>query len=500
MLTKMKMLRGTSFMLAALLSVGLISCSKTDDADIPNTSDSVDTVPDDTSAQDGDRNSISDGLPEKDFGGKTFTIVTFDQLENDYRSDTETGDVINDAIFKRNQTVEERFNVNIETYVPGNYNDTTSYISRVITAGEDAFSLSAHHVVFSGQLAVQDLFVNWSHVPYVDFTKPWWSDSTTNDLTYGKDKVILAVGDLALSSLSGTYCYFFDKADAEDYQIGDLYEVVNNGEWTLDYVEKTIKNVYRDLNNNGEQDGDDYYGMTQTVNSALNAYLWSSGNKVMERGSSGIPQLVLKNERMNTIVDKLYHFVYEADNVCTERNYREGEFWQTMGAYSFRDGLTLMVSGTLDMAVTNFRERKNIYGILPYPKLDENQDDYHTMVDGYHSALAVPKTAEDLEFVGMITEALSAESYKSVFPAYYEIALKAKYSYDDESVQMLDKIVASRVFDFGYVYDGFNGMAFYLEQVIGGKHSRDFESYYAANAPAAEVYYNKVFEFFENLE
>ena len=66
------------------------------------------------------------------------------------------------------------------------------------------------------------------------------------------------------------------------------------------------------------------------------------------------------------------------------------------------------------------------------------------MVDGSHDILAVPITATNLERTGIITEALSAESYKRVIPAYYETALKTKYARDDESVQMLDMIANSR--------------------------------------------------------
>ena len=44
---------------------------------------------------------------------------------------------------------------------------------------------------------------------------------------------------------------------------------------------------------------------------------------------------------------------------------------------------------------------------------------------------------------------LNAESYKTVIPAYYEVALKGKYSRDAESAEMLDLIFESRVIDIG---------------------------------------------------
>lgn len=441
---------------------------------------------------------IPDDLPEADYEGKTFTTITFDQLLPDYVAETENGDVINDAVYARNRNVSERFNVKIETMSNADYGETTNFIKKTTLAGEEAFQLIAHHAVSMGTLAMDGLFMNWYDIPYIDFSKPWWSKSTTEDLTYGGDYALLAVGDYALSALAGAYCYFYDKPGAEDYQLEDLYKVVGEGRWTMDYLMDTVKDVYKDLDGNGERDGNDYYGLSQTLLSALNTYLWSSGGKIFELDKSGIPTLVYKNEKLNTIIDKIYALCYENEGVCTKRpQFSSDDQRHFASALAFRDNLSLFISGTLDMTVNYFRERSSEYGILPYPKLDEKQAEYKTMVDGYHAILAVPKTVQDPEFVGIITEALNAESMREVYPAYYEIALKKKYSYDDESVKVLDMVVDNRVFDFGYVYDGWKGMSFYIQYLIGDQKSKDFESYYAKKGPASEKYYEKLVNYFE---
>ncbi len=45
-------------------------------------------------------------------------------------------------------------------------------------------------------------------------------------------------------------------------------------------------------------------------------------------------------------------------------------------------------------------------------------------------------------------EALACESRKTVLPAYYEIALKARYTRDSQSVKILDMIMDNRRSDF----------------------------------------------------
>ena len=70
-------------------------------------------------------------------------------------------------------------------------------------------------------------------------------------------------------------------------------------------------------------------------------------------------------------------------------------------------------------------------------------------------AQSVPLGAEyaaDPERTGMVLESLAYESMKRVTPAYYDKTLIGKYFRDDESVEMLDIILKTRVFDLGWYY------------------------------------------------
>jgi hypothetical protein len=47
---------------------------------------------------------------------------------------------------------------------------------------------------------------------------------------------------------------------------------------------------------------------------------------------------------------------------------------------------------------------------------------------------------------------MSAESYKSVYPAYYDVALKGKYSSDPMTANMIDLIMSGRKFEFSFQF------------------------------------------------
>jgi hypothetical protein len=150
--------------------------------------------------------------------------------------------------------------------------------------------------------------------------------------------------------------------------------------------------------------------------------------------------------------------------------------------------------GTITLGDTLlFKSMESDYGILPMPKWDEQQTRYYTMIDGHGPLIAIPTTSADNDdMIGTIMEALAAESYKQVIPAYYEIAFKNKQLRDEESIQMLDDYIKPGVlFDFGFIYDGWSGFAFWLSNILQPKKS-EFASYYESKERAVTKYYEKV--------
>ena len=106
--------------------------------------------------------------------------------------------------------------------------------------------------------------------------------------------------------------------------------------------------------------------------------------------------------------------------------------------------------------VTNMRASDADFGILPIPKYEEAQDKYYSMVSRYITGLPsipITLTGEKLDEVGLVLEALSAESYYTLIPEYIETSLKTKNSRDAESADMLDIIINNRVFDPMHIYN-----------------------------------------------
>ena len=101
--------------------------------------------------------------------------------------------------------------------------------------------------------------------------------------------------------------------------------------------------------------------------------------------------------------------------------------------------------------------------------------------------------------VGILTEALNAESWRTVTPAIVDSALKYKAARDADSAEMIELIIATRTADFGVVYGGWESPRSALKEVIDKNRSTDITSYYEKNKKSWDAKMDKVFASFEEL-
>ena len=442
-----------------------------------------------------ERSLVSDDLAAEDFGGREFRIVTH-QPKEFYIEENERnqGDLMKDAKFARNETVEKRFNVKLTLAYTGTYSECSDYVSKTVLAGSDEFDLLMGMAIDTGCLVLKKLFLNWYDIENVNFSKPWWASSVTDELTV--DGVApIAISDFNFSAISSTYCMAFNKNLAASYEMGDLYKVVLDGKWTFDKLLELVKGVYVD-DGNDKRDFNDFYGMAHSNGSQVNTYLWSFDNPVCVKDEEGVPQIAIKTDKINNIVNDIYDLIYNTGGVYYENDAPSGTSYPYELFLAKR--AIFVPIGLGSCSSTDFRDFEDDYGIVPYPKYDENQTEYKTMADGFHTVLAVPKTVKDTAYVGKIVEALSAETWKTVTPTFYEVALKTRYLRDNESKEVLDLVINGRTFDFGYIYDGFQGFSFTLQRMIAAGNN-NFESQYTKIFPSARYRYKSIVKTFSKL-
>jgi hypothetical protein len=117
------------------------------------------------------------------------------------------------------------------------------------------------------------------------------------------------------------------------------------------------------------------------------------------------------------------------------------------------------------------RESEMTFGIVPMPKYDLAQANYHTMVSRESPVTIIPVTNADPAKAGIIMDAMAYLSHRDVTPAFYDIAVSQKRLRNEESIEMLRIIRDSKFFNTGLAYGFINGRQLYGEisvSVAGG--------------------------------
>jgi len=171
-------------------------------------------------------------------------------------------------------------------------------------------------------------------------------------------------------------------------------------------------------------------------------------------------------------VEKVLHLFYETED----------------STYIADDPAAIFANGTAAMATIRIfsmegaamRNMDDPYGVVPMPRLSEDQTAYRsTLHDGF-SLVAAPATiyGEHLEMVCAVLEAMGSASYHIVRPAYYETTLRTKLASDPDSSRMMDIITQNLRTDPGYFYVyTFNSFHHGFRHIVASKQNTAVSDY-----------------------
>ena len=440
---KHSQLRKTCFCLAALLLSGAVTACGGTAADEPvNTAKVPDVTESQTEAAE-ESKYTADYLPEVDYGGYEFRMI--DYAENAQYIPEETGNIVEDAVYKRNRLIEEQYNVKFTavTYPFTNYEEVSSLVKKSGTAASDDFDLAT--LVFRAAYndVLDGIIPAGSQLPVADLSQPWHVKSINDSITV--DGVTL-LDFTAFDERPGGQSMLFNKKIVNDFDMENPYTMVDNGTWTSERMLKMGMEAVSDINGNGTYERGDRFGFIGEWDSSTYITYIGTGHMLVNI-VDGIPtvnqeQLLLDAfELFQTYTNQPGFFL------DTFQEFGTAEASRIEGYNLFKQGQSMfVVMGTSNLTIMG--DMLDDYGVLPFPKWSEEQDRYYVNMD--RDIIAVPLScSSDLERVCTIKEALAVESMNIVYPAFYDNALKNRYVRDEDSIRMLEIITNSVVVDLG---------------------------------------------------
>lgn len=385
------------------------------------------------------------------YKGETLTILANSGFwpADDIFREKDSDDPIDSAIYNRNLAVTERYGFNIEVIEDENVQTT---LKNAFKSGISDYDVAAFCAYEACPLAAENIFQDLTTIENLDLKKHYWDQGLFEGLSID-NKLFYITGDISTKANAGTFLMMFNKKLARDYDLEDLYQVVREDRWTLDYLNGIIKeHGYQDRNGNSQVDVEDTFGFGIQIEAYL-ALFFGAGGRMVLKDAEQMPYLDLNTEKNIAIIDKIYDLTrldnktIDAHDHLTEPPYSTGEGFASTVAFK-QDRCIFYLSNAAN--IIGLREMDSDFGVLPTPKYDSSQKDYYSYV--YHGAAlyVIPVMNKRTAFTGFALEALAAESYKTVTPAYYEQTLKRKSQRDADSWDMLDIVFRNRLWDLGY--------------------------------------------------
>lgn len=391
---------------------------------------------------------------------KNETVVFFSRdrefVKDEVMVEDINGSMVNDAVYKRNEKVQDQLGVIFESITTS---DSSNYIiseelRNAANNGETYFDIAANSTYSTIMYTGENILLDLTECEYLDLDAIYWSQGFNENASIGNSQY-LATGAIALSLFRYMFVTFYNKNLLESAQCENLYEVVDEKRWTLDYQIQLSKDLYSDNDGSGTISEGDTVGFATSTVLYVDPYWSSCDIPILSKDADNLLEFSLDSEKLSNVIDKLI-VLYHDSNAWVDNSSGDDGKQKALGDL-FGSGL----AGTTTMRLCSveteqFATMEDEYGVIPVPKYDEAQENYYTYLHDQFTSFGIPSVLsndeEKVQMLGAVLEAMAVESYKSVVPAYYETALKGRYLEDSDSWRMLDMIYENVKVDAGVLY------------------------------------------------
>jgi hypothetical protein len=160
--------------LGVLASSGCANSTAYTDTDKPVVTTDDTKAAEVTSVEENETEAETDALPQVSYGGEEFRVLS--QTDGNrhydiYAEEADESDAVHDAVFNRNLAVQDRFCVSIVVEYD-TFSAVNAAIDRMVNSGTDEFDLCFVHMVSGASMALDNDFVAFEDLEYIDLSKP----------------------------------------------------------------------------------------------------------------------------------------------------------------------------------------------------------------------------------------------------------------------------------------------------------------------------------------
>ena len=446
------MTRIVALLLAVIMCGAIVACGKSGDETATTTAQNAEATTAATESgavEDADTGATLDLPAELNYNGDTVSVLHWDSEKPEFGVEEITGALVDDAIYQRNTNIEERLGVQLQFT---EQNGSVDYMAEFAQAVQNAFQSGAREYDIiptysrtAAILSTRGLYYNLNDIEdnYINLEQPWWPDCITDTVTIG-DAIYFITGDCSTNVLHMMYTMWFNKDLITEYNLEYPVDLVRQNKWTLEKLFSMTADTFQDLNNNGQEDENDFFGFVG-VNYGLDAFYTGSGLRLVELAGDDFLMISpdYSSEKAINLVDIL-------GQRCIGNDWYIGS---TMGKI-FQDDRALFCQNRTYYAENYLLEVEFSYGLVPTPKYDETQEEYISVLANPITLYGIMADVDPnrLSEMTAVIECWGYEGYKLTTPALFETNMKLKYSETSDESEMFDIVHSTINLDLGRVF------------------------------------------------
>ena len=398
-----------------------------------------------------------DALGSIDYKGKELGIICGGEGKNEVEglnemvdSEGGTAQVINDAVYARNQALEKLCNLKVN---PIKVEDLDEKVRvEAMSPSRDFQFIDSTLDRAATNYATNAFLADWVSLG-IDLDQPWWDAGTANFLLEGGVYFMSGSANYVDDLLTYVIIFNKDMLTQNETPIPDPYRSVRNNEWTLDYFYQIIQGVSRDSAAPSGYDELDTYGFVTNWEYGNTIFLGSGLRYIINDETVDRPTLYLsdasRTEKALNVLDMACKIVHE-----NNATYMSPAGQEILGVTAFQESRALFFGEAVTYIQKFNREMKGDYGILPVPKYDQAQENYITWTHSLGTTFSIINTipTDDRETIGKIMSAYAILSHQYLKPAFYDTVLTSRSLRDPDSVEMMDMIFSNRVYDMAFYF------------------------------------------------
>ena len=489
---KNTLIRLTSLFLLLVMLASAVACAETGSVDDTTASAQTEANADAPVITEAETTAINaeNILGLRDYTGEVLTFFsrTDSAWGSDLMAEDLTGVVLNDAIYKRNSTISEKYGITIEEQESGNVTFRDQVANR-IASGDTSYQVLYMGLADSAFAAQSGYLLDLTEIENINLQGQWWTQASNKAWSFG-GRQYMATGAITTTDDRAIRTMFFNKDMIEELQLETIYNLVDRNEWVYEKFFEYVEVAKKD-------DGDGIVTLNDTFGASAQVTFgfmmtMASGEMLVRKDAEDLPYLaVTDNARFIDVTNYLTEHIAGNDGIYLGADMDIRNL--------FGNGQCLFWAEVLKHAETMRMNYDLNFGIIPMPKYNSEQEEYHQYTTGYcNVAICFPTTTRDdtLDFASFMVEAMAIESVETVVPAYYDVCLKGRYVDDAESAAMLDIITTSVSSDYAEILS-WGGFKTTVQDAISAGNS--ITTIIKGNAPMTKKAIQKSIETFQKL-